>query len=151
MMNRRALVAGLASTAMIGAMPAVSQQAATKNLEITGGFARATPPGAKVGAAYLTIKSREEPDRLVGFSTPACNRPELHTHLNEGGVMQMRQVDAIDVPPGGSAELVPGGYHLMLIDLNGALVEGETLDVELLFEKAGTVPVTLPIKHMGAM
>lgn len=64
--------------------------------------------------------------------------------------MRMRQVEAIDVPAGGSAELKPGGLHLMMIDLTGQLVEGETVDVTLVFEQAGEVNVTLPIKGPGA-
>ncbi len=151
MIDRRALLTRLTAVAVCLTTPAFAQQAATDNLEISGGFARATPELAKVGAAYLTITSLGTADRLVGFTTPACNRPELHTHIDEDGVMRMRQVDAIDVPAGGVAELKPGGLHMMLIDLNGHLVEGETLDLTLVFEEAGEVAVTVPIKALGAM
>ena len=105
---------------------------------------------ATAGAAFLTITSLGGADRLVGFATPACNRPELHTHIDDNGVMRMRQVEAIEVPAGGTAELKPGGLHLMLIDLNGPLVEGESVVVTLMFETAGAVEVTLPIKAAGA-
>ena len=65
--------------------------------------------------------------------------------------MRMRQVDAIDIPAGGEAKLEPGGFHLMCIGLNAELVEGESVDVTLTFEKAGAVTITLPIKKPGAM
>jgi len=150
MIRRRSLFAGLATAVLILAAPAVAQQAATENLTITKGFARETPPMARVGIAYLTITSRGAADRLVGYSTPACNRPELHTHIETDGIMQMRQVEAIEVPAGGVAELKPGGLHLMLIDLNQQLVEGETLDLTLMFEQAGAVAVTVPVLGVGA-
>ena len=74
----------------------------------------------------------------------------MHTHINDDGVMRMRQVEAIDIPAGGVAELKPGGLHLMMIDLTRQLVEGETVEVTLEFETAGTVTLTLPIKAPGA-
>lgn len=150
MFIRRAFVASLALAGILFAAPARAQDARAETLDITGGFARASAGMAMAGAAFLTITSKGEADTLVAFTSPACNRPELHTHINDNGVMRMRQVDAIEVPAGGAAELKPGGLHLMLIDLNAQLIEGETVEVTLVFAKAGEVPVTLPIKGPGA-
>lgn len=149
MMHRRTAIAALVAAGLF-ARATHAQEATTDDLVISGGFARATAGMAMAGAAFVTITSRGAADRLVGFSSPACNRPELHTHVNDAGVMRMRQVDAIDVPAGGRAELKPGGLHLMMIDLNGPLVEGETVDVTLVFENAGEVTLSLPIKGPGA-
>lgn len=149
MIHRRTMIAGLVAAGLL-ANATHAQEATTDTLEISGGFARASAGMAKAGAAFMTITSLGEADRLVAFSSPACARPELHTHINDDGVMRMRQVEAIDVPAGGSAELKPGGLHLMMIDLTGQLVEGETVDVTLVFEHAGEVNVTLPIKGPGA-
>jgi len=151
MFHRRALIASLASIALFVTSPAFGQQAVTENLEISGGFARATPPMARVGIAYLTITSLGEADRLVGYSTPACSRPELHTHIENDGVMQMRQVEAIEVPAGGVAALKPGGFHMMMIDLTEQLVEGGTVALTLVFEEAGEVGLEVPVLAMGAM
>lgn len=151
MIQRRAFVASLALAGLFFSTSAGAQQASTDSLEISNGFARATAGKAKAGAAFMTITSKGDADKLVGFLTPACNRPELHTHIDNNGVMQMRQVEVIDVPAGGVAELKPGGLHLMMIDLNTQLIQGETLDITLVFETAGEVAVTLPIKGVGAM
>lgn len=151
MIHRRAFVASLTLAGALTAAPAWAQQASTENLLISGGFARATASMMTAGAAFMSIESKAEADRLVAFSTPACNRPELHTHINDNGVMQMRQVEAIDVPAGGAAVLQPGGLHLMMIDLTGQLVEGETLELTLVFEKAGEVSLSVPVKSAGAM
>lgn len=150
MFNRRAFVASLTLAGILVAAPARAQDARTETLEITDGFARASAGMAMAGAAFVTITSKGEADTLVAFTSPACNRPELHTHINDNGVMRMRQVDAIEVPAGGTAELKPGGLHLMLIDLNTQLIEGEAVEVTLVFAKAGKVPVTLPIRGPGA-
>ncbi len=150
-MKRRSLLALGAAMSVLSAFPLCAQQASTDNLEISGAFVRATPAMAVAGAGFLTITSKGEADTLLAFRTPACNRPELHTHLNEDGIMKMRQVDKIDVPAGGSAVLESGGLHLMFIDLVAPLVEGDSVDVTLVFEKAGDVAITMPVKKAGAM
>ena len=154
MLHRRSLIQRTAAAFLVLAapvVPAAAQQAATDNLEISGGFARATAPMAQVGAGFLTIRSRGEADRLIGYTTPACNRPELHTHIDNNGVMQMRQVDGIDVPAGGEVVLAPGGFHMMMIDLTRPLVEGETVPITLRFARAGEVAVDIPVLGLGAM
>lgn len=152
MFHRRTLIAGFASAALLLTSPAFSQTATTDNLEITGGFARETAPMARTGAAYMTIRSLGEADRLLSYTTPVANRPELHTHIaGENGVMQMRQVEAIEVPAGGVVELKPGGLHLMMIDLTQQLVAGDTVAITLMFEKAGEVAIEVPVKSIAEM
>ncbi len=149
--SRRATLISLAAACCMTAVPALSQDAKTANLEISGGFTRASPKMAHAGAGFMTIRSLGAADRLLGFASPACERPELHTHLHDNGVMRMRQVDAIDIPAGGEAVLQPGGLHLMFIGLNGQLAEGDTVPVTLIFEQAGEVQISLPVKAPGAM
>jgi copper(I)-binding protein len=112
-------------------------------------WARATPPGAKIGAGYMRISS-ETGDRLLGAATPAAARVELHVSEKKGEVMRMRQVKAYDIPAGGSFELSPGGAHLMLVDLKAPLKEGAKLPMTLRFEKAGEVKVELQVRALGA-
>jgi len=150
-MNRRAFSTLLTATLIAPSGVVFAQDAATETLEISGAFSRASPKMAKAGAGFMTIRSKGPADRLLGFKTAACNRPELHTHLMDNGIMRMRKVDDIEVPAGGEAVLKPGSLHLMLIDLNVQLNEGEMIDVVLLFENAGEVPISMPIKKPGAM
>lgn len=149
MIDRRTFAASLVLAGLWLATPAQTQASTNENFVFSNAYARSTAPMAMAGVAYITIESRGEADRLLGFATPACNRPELHTHIDDNGVMRMRQVDAIDVPAGGVVELKPGGLHLMMIDLNQQLVEGESVEVTLQFEKAGEITLTLPIQALS--
>jgi len=63
----------------------------------------------------------------------------------DGGMMRMRQVEAINIPAGGEVTLELGGLHMMFINLTAALIEGQGVAATLLFDKAGEVPVTLPV------
>ena len=120
-------------------------------LQIEAPWLRATPGGAKVAAGYLRISNTgSEPDRLIGASTPLASRGEVHEMAMQEGVMHMRPLaQGLTIEPGKNVELRPGGFHLMFHDLKGGFKEGETVDVTLTFEKAGSVMVTFPVGGLG--
>lgn len=122
------------------------------SLVIERPWSRATPGGARVAGGYLRVTNNgTTPDRLVGGSFAASNRFEVHEMAMDGSVMKMRQLaDGLTIPPGGTVELKPGGYHVMFLDLREPLKEGQTVKGTLVFEKAGTVEVTYSVHGMGA-
>jgi periplasmic copper chaperone A len=94
-------------------VPALAQPLAISDARI-----RAMPPGSVNSAAYLTVTNVSEGSlTIVGASSPAAGRVELHTTVQEDGMMQMRAVKALSLAPGESVELAPGGLHLMLLQL----------------------------------
>ena len=123
---------------------------ALAQVQVEQPWTRATPPGAKVAGGYLVIRNRGgAPDRLVGASSPAADKVELHVHSMEGGVMRMREAPAYEVPANGSFELKPGGAHLMFMDIKRAFKEGEKIPVKLKFEKAGEVSAEFQVGSLG--
>ena len=110
--------------------------------------ASAMGEGGANGAMYMTISNAgSTPDRLVKASGDIAKSIELHTVIKSGDLMQMRPVEAIDVPASGSVALKPGGFHVMLIGLNRDLKLGETFDITLQFEQAGPVTVQAVVKQ----
>lgn len=104
--------------------------------------------GGANGAIYMTINNTgDAADRLMKATGDIAKSIELHTVIKNGDVMQMRPVEAIDVPAKGSVKLMPGGFHVMLIGLNRDLKLGDTVDVTLQFEKAGAIKVTATVKQ----
>jgi copper(I)-binding protein len=135
--------------ALVSAGPVVAQ---TGSVEVQKAWARATPGDAKAAALYMTLINKgTAEDRLVSVSTPAAGKAELHSSTTENGVMHMRPVEALGVKPGTPTVLKPGGYHVMLMDLKGPLVAGQTFAVTLTFEKAGKVEATATVEKVGAM
>lgn len=133
------LLALIASAALAGA-PEVS-------VTITDPWVRMPPPGAKNTGAFMLLKNPTKSDRkLVAASNPASKVTELHTHVNEGGVMKMRQVPHIEVKAGGQAELKPGSLHVMLIDLVAPLKEGATVAITLTFDDGSSTVVNAPVR-----
>lgn len=122
------------------------------SLVITSPWARATPRGAQIGGGYLKITNNgTTADRLVGGSLTAAGTVQVHEMSMTGGVMQMRHLEqGLEIKPGETVELKPGGYHLMFTNLHEPLREGQTIKGTLVFEKAGTVEVTFSVLGMGA-
>jgi hypothetical protein len=134
------------------ALLSLVSSAAFCQIEIHDAWSRATPPGAKVAAGYMSIRNTSAaPDRLLGASSPAAARVETHTMEMKGDIMRMREVKGYEVPAHGAFELKPGGAHLMLVDIKRPLKQGERIPVTLRFEKAGEVKTELEVEALGAM
>jgi copper(I)-binding protein len=115
-------------------------------LKIGHPWSRATVAG-QPGGGFLKIENTgKTPDRLLGGSTPAAERVELHTMAMDGNVMRMREVPAIDLPPGQTVVLEPGRLHLMLMGLKAPLKADTKVPLTLKFEKAGEVQVELKVE-----
>lgn len=105
-------------------------------VQVSGAWARATMPGQKVAGVYMQLRSDAQA-RLIGAKSLAAHAAEVHLMSNEGGVMRMRRVDSLDLPAGKMVVLEPGGYHVMLVDINRPLKPGEHVGVTLVIEEGG--------------
>jgi copper(I)-binding protein len=88
---------------------------------------------------------------LVGARSPAARVVELHAHLMDGGLMRMRRVERVALPPGDAVRLGPGGLHLMLIGLEGPLAPGDRVPLTLEFEDGTEAEVTAPVRRPEPM
>lgn len=141
---RLELVAGEAAPS-----PAATQAG---DLKLEAAWTRATPKGAQVGGGYLRITNTgKTSDRLIGGSFPLAARVEVHEMATEGGMMKMRRLAAgLEIKPGETVELKPGGYHLMFLQLKEAIAAGKPVRGTLVFEKAGSVDVEYGVAPIGA-
>jgi periplasmic copper chaperone A len=123
-------------------------------VRIEGAWARRAPmmkgdsmAGSGNGAVYLTIvNSGKVSDDVIAASSDAAATVELHESYEESGMMMMRPVTKLGVPAGGKLEMKPGGSHIMLINLKRELKAGQVINLTLVLEKAGRVPVKANIK-----
>ena len=121
-------------------------------IQITPPWARATPKGASSGAAYMTITNTgKTPDKVSCVSSDASAECQIHTMTMDNGVMQMRPVEGgLEIKPGETVTLKPGGFHMMLVNLKHPLEQGNTIKATLKFDSAGSVDVDYPIAAIGA-
>jgi copper(I)-binding protein len=147
--TRRATVRWAAIAVAFALIPAAGAQQ-QPGITVEQPWARAAIQGG-TGGAFLTLRNAgTQPDRLLSASSPLARATEIHTTVREGDVMRMQPVTAVEVPPGGSVTLRPGGLHVMLVGLSQALRPGTTLPLALTFEKAGTIEVQVAVQSAGA-
>ncbi len=133
-----------ALTAIALPLPTLAGEA---DLSIVGSYVRMVPPGTPNSAAFMTISNGSSSDRkLVKAESPVAKRSELHTHLNDQGMMRMRQVEAIEIKAAAQTELKPGGYHIMLFELQQPLQEGDSVALTLRFDDGSTKEIDAPVK-----
>lgn len=119
------------------------------DISISNAWTRATAPGQKVAAAYMDLTSKDGAT-LVKAETSVAGIVEIHSMTMKNDVMKMRMLNELALPAGQTVNLAPGGYHLMLFDLQQSLDAGQSAEFKLHFKtKAGDIKimtVNLPVK-----
>lgn len=125
---------------------------AADTLVVEDPYVREVPPGSPTTAAFMTLHNKsDEAIRLIEAENKVTEHTELHNHVVIDGVMEMRQVEAIEIPANGETQLAPGGLHLMLIGLNSALSAGDTLTLNLVFDNGEQIELEAPVRSMMPM
>lgn len=153
-----AVVAGAGLFASCGS----DDSSSSSGPEITKVWARTSPMETSLGAVYMTISSKDG-DELTDVSVDSsiAAMAQIHemvmasaetdtempmTTEAMSGEMVMQEVDSIVIDAGGSVDLMPGGYHIMLMEIAAPLELGTKFDVTLTFAKAGKVTVTAEVR-----
>lgn len=117
------------------------------SIEISTPWSKEVPPTSNVAAAFMKIVNQSpQPDILLAASSPIAKHVELHSHVDDNGVMKMRQVQQIDIKGDNSQLLAPGGYHVMLFDLQQVPKVESTFPLTLTFQQAGEITVDVAVK-----
>lgn len=114
----------------------ISLPAAAAQVVVSDAWVRATMPGQKTSGAYLHIRADSDA-KLVGVTSPAAPRAEIHEMKMDGDVMRMRELKALDLPRGKTVALEPGGYHIMLLKLKTPIAAGDAVPLKLVVESGG--------------
>ena len=148
---KREILAIVVSLSICGV--ASARQFEKDGLVIDNAWTRATPEGAKNGAGYLTITNKgKETDRLTGGTFPDADEVQVHEMKMDGDRMSMREMkDGLEIKPGDTVTLSPGGYHLMFVGLKKPIVKGSDVKGSLSFAKAGNVDVDFKVEGIGTM
>ncbi len=145
---RRTLAALVAAASLAGS--AGAHEYKLGDLEIGHPYAIETPASAKSGAGYLSITNTgSEPDRLVAVKADFPMVAVHKTEVDAAGVARMEAVDGLEIAPGQTVTLEPGGMHVMFMGLTAPWAVGDKIDATLVFEKAGQVDVQFHVQARG--
>jgi len=119
-----------------------------QTLGVVDAWGRPSPSAATNAAFYMTINNPGEADQLISADSPACGVTELHEMYDKGeGVMGMRPVEGIEIPADSTVTLQPGGLHVMCIDRLEDFSPGDSIQLTLEFQNAGTMTVDATIRE----
>jgi periplasmic copper chaperone A len=114
-------------------------------------WVRATVAEQKATGAFMELTSPGDV-RLLEVRSSAARIVEIHETKMDNNIMRMRAVAGLDVPAGKGVQLKPGGFHVMLIDLNQTLKAGDSVPLTLVFEgkdgKRETIDVKSPVRPL---
>jgi copper(I)-binding protein len=105
-----------------------------------------------MAAVFGTFSNTGDHDaRIVSGESALAGRVEVHEVVPDAsGAMTMRpNADGLVIPAGGSRELIPGGDHLMLMDIKEPLKPGADVTMTVVFEDGSTLPVTAQIRDFA--
>lgn len=119
-----------------------------QQVKVEKSFARAAIIQQRNSAAFMSITNQGEPSAIVYATSPVAKIVELHTHINDNGVMRMRKIKQIDLPAGKQVMLKPGGLHVMMLGLKQDLKPGDQIDVTLGFADGSEIPLQIPVQKM---
>lgn len=140
-MKRRSLIA-LLMLSLFAAWPALAGE-----LTVTDAWSRTTPPGVTLGVVYFELHNGTgRSDRLLKLKASVAPSAEVHRTEIVEGVARMRDVAVLHVAANERVAFEPGGMHVMLMGLKKPLVEGQTFELELLFEVAGPRKVRVVVR-----
>lgn len=107
-----------------------------ENLSFESAYIRGLPPVQKNTAAFGQLKNHSQHDlQLKRIHSPIASTIEVHQHIMDGGTMKMRKVENVSIAAGGTLEFKPGGLHIMMMDVKKMPLEGESVKLEMCFER----------------
>lgn len=153
-MTRAVLAASVLLLAACGSDTDSDSGAATATLEDDGmvvrdPWTRPTPPGVSEASFYLEIENLDAPDdRLLGGRSNRCFTVHPHiTEIDDNDVSRMTTADdsELTLTTGSMLALEPNGLHLMCVGLDAPIEEGDDIELELVFERHGTIAVDVEV------
>ncbi len=125
-------------------LPLAAQAQGT--ISIDDAYARGANP--KSGAAFMVIANAGPAAcTLMGATTDAADKAELHTSRDEGGMMKMVATGPIEIGPGESHALARGADHIMLMGLKQPLKDGDSVPLVLDFGDCGLIHIAVPVDN----
>ena len=119
-----------------------------KNVNVEQSYVRSAIQQQRNSAAFMNLTNQGAQGAIVNAKSTVAKIVELHTHINDSGVMRMRKIEQIDLPTDKVIKLQPGGLHIMLLGLNRDLKPGDRVDVTLGFDDGSEKVLQVPVQNM---
>lgn len=147
-MIRRTLLSAAIAMALLP-VPVQAHDDHPAGLHVHDPYARTMGRVGTSGAVFFLLHNNTETDdRLIAAASDAAEVVELHTHVDENGVMRMTRIEGgIALPAGQMHALERGADHVMLMGLTRNLAPGDIVTVTLTFESGAELVIEAPVDN----
>lgn len=119
-------------------------------LQARDAWLRAMPPGQPNSAIYLTLHNTgPTPVAVVGARSALAPRVEFHSSEQVDGMWRMQALERLEIRPGGSLALSPGGVHLMLFGVSKSPREGEVVELTLQLDDGSELEISAQVRGLA--
>ena len=134
---------------ILAALLLAVSQSSHAEITVIEGWIRLVPQNSRVTAAYAKLVNRSnEADALLKVDTSIAKRTSLQKTIHSSGLVEMKPVNRIAIPPNQTVFLAPEGLHLMLYELDQkALQSSSSAELTFYFQKSTPVTLEVPIKR----
>ncbi len=133
-----------------GILLCFSLQSFAQAVLVEDGYVQALPSTVQNTSAYMRITNNSETSLvLTGAGSPLARSVMLHETRDTNGMMSMEHVMSVELAPGETVNLQPGGLHVMLMGLTRPLQEGDIVEVSLHFRDSDDLLLQLPVRRLG--
>ncbi len=125
----------------------LASQLVTAQTVVKEAWVRGTVAQQKATGAFMQLTSTQGA-KLISVASPAAGAVEIHEMVMDANVMKMRAVASVELPAGKAVDLMPGGYHIMLMDLKQQAKVGDTIALTLVIEGKDGKRESLAVKAL---
>ena len=130
----------------------LSNNTFASKIDIDNATIRLMPASAKMTAGYFRLSNQDDKEKvLVSAKSDFFKHIEIHHSMKDGDVMKMVKKNSVSIPPKSELEFKPMGYHLMLMQPIGKILENEKIKITLIFASGESTDVQFVIRKMNHM
>lgn len=119
----------------------------SRGIDIQNPWARPGDTGGN-SAVYFEIHNGGGSDQLVSATCSMAKKTELHRSIVDSeGKARMEHQPNVQIPGAEVITFMPGGLHVMLINLHQPLNAGDTFEMTLNFEIYGKVKINVSVQN----
>ncbi|QGN53317.1 copper chaperone PCu(A)C [Novosphingobium sp. Gsoil 351] len=124
---------------------AVSEPEAPPGITLSDARVQLPLVSGRPGAAYFSVsQANGAPRKVVGVAVEMAARAEMHE--TKGG--SMAPVSEVPIGPGKTVKFAPGGYHVMLFDLDPKLRFTKDVELTVTFDGGDKASTRAPVTTM---
>ena len=141
------IVAGLALSLI--AIPAQAAERTQNGVTVDCAWAQATRN--VVAPVYMEIRADSRGgQRLTAAFSDLAETAEIDSYTRIAGVLRRQRIEYLPIEPNQAVQLLPGGYHVLLVRLKEPLIAGTSFETWLEFQPAGGFVVEVQVVPPGA-